>query len=80
MTWVNSDGDYYPGADRAWAWGAGAGGTRVLWNRNNGIVFAAFGAGKEPGGRGIPHAIEQSILPGSSASACLEGEDTKQGV
>lgn len=30
MTWVNTDGDFYPGADRAWAWAAGAGGTRVL--------------------------------------------------
>ena len=22
MTWVNTDGDFYPGADRAWAWAA----------------------------------------------------------
>ena len=43
MTWVNTDGDYYPGADKAWAWGAGAGGSRVLWNHRNGIVFAGFG-------------------------------------
>ena len=23
MTWVNTDGDVYPKADRAWAWGTG---------------------------------------------------------
>ncbi len=63
MTWVNTDGDFYPGADRAWAWAAGAGGTRVLWNRNNGIVLAAFGAEKGPSSDGIPHAIERSLLP-----------------
>jgi hypothetical protein len=62
MTWVNTDGDFYPGADRAWAWAAGAGGARVLWNRNNGIVFAAFGADKGPSDNGIPHVIERSIL------------------
>jgi len=30
LTWVNTDGDFYPGADTAWAWGAGAGGTYIL--------------------------------------------------
>jgi len=61
MTWVNTDGDYYPGADRAWAWGAGAGGSRVLWNRNNGIVFAGFGVPSGPSSNGIPHIIESCI-------------------
>jgi len=61
MTWVNTDGDYYPGADKAWAWGAGAGGSRVLWNRRNGIVFAGFGVPKGPSSNGIPHIIESCI-------------------
>jgi CubicO group peptidase (beta-lactamase class C family) len=61
MTWVNTDGDYYPGADRAWAWGAGAGGSRVLWNHRNGIVFAGFGVPSGPSPDGIPHIIESCI-------------------
>ena len=61
MTWVNTDGDYYPGADKAWAWGAGAGGSRVLWNRRNGIVFAGFGVPSGPSSNGIPHIIESCI-------------------
>jgi hypothetical protein len=67
MTWVNTDGDFYPGADRAWA--AGAGGTRVLWNRNNGIVFAAFGADNGPSHNGIPHVIERSLVQKQSPPA-----------
>ncbi len=43
LTWVNTDGDLYPGADRAWACGRGAGGSTVLWNRHHGLVFAGFG-------------------------------------
>jgi len=62
MTWVNTDGDYYPGADKAWAWGAGAGGSRVMWNRNNGIVFAGFGVPSGPSSDGIPHIIESGII------------------
>jgi hypothetical protein len=61
MTWVNTDGDYYPGADRGWAWGAGAGGSCVLWNREYGIVFAGFGVDTRPTSDGIPHAIESCI-------------------
>lgn len=61
MTWVNTDGDYYPGADEAWAWAAGAGGTRVLWNRTNGTVFAGFGVPKGPSSNDIPHFIEANI-------------------
>lgn len=61
MTWVNTDGDYYPGADKAWAWGAGAGGSRVMWNRHNGIVFAGFGVPGGPSSNGIPQIIESSI-------------------
>jgi CubicO group peptidase (beta-lactamase class C family) len=63
MTWVNTDGDYYPGADKAWAWGAGAGGTYILWNHKNGIVFAAVGRneGPAPISHGIPQIIEANI-------------------
>ena len=61
MTWVNTDGDYYSGADRAWAWGAGAGGSCVLWNHRNGIVFAGFGVPSGTSSEGIPHIIEASI-------------------
>lgn len=61
MTWVNTDGDFYPGADKAWAWGAGAGGTCIMWNRNNGIVFAAVGVVNQPSTNGIPHVIERAI-------------------
>ena len=61
MTWVNTDCDYYPGADKAWAWGAGAGGSRVLWNHRNGIVFAGFGVPGGPSSNGIPHIIESCI-------------------
>lgn len=61
-TWVNTDGDFYPGADKAWAWGAGAGSSRVMWNRNNGLVFAAFGADSRPSTNGIPHILEQSVV------------------
>jgi len=62
MTWVNTDGDYYPGADRAWAWGAGAGGSCVMWNHRNGIVFAGFGVPSGTSSEGIPHIIEASIV------------------
>jgi len=76
MTWVNTDGEFYPGADRAWAWAAGAGGTRVLWSRNNGIVFAAFGADKKPSGNGIPQVIERSIISEQKRTAGSTGQPT----
>jgi len=68
MTWVNTDRDYYPGADPAWAWGAGAGGSYILWNREFGIVFAGFGIDTESTADGIPHAIE----------SCIKGESLKE--
>jgi CubicO group peptidase (beta-lactamase class C family) len=62
MTWVNTDGDYYPGADRAWAFARGAGGYYTLWNHKYGIVFAA--AGLRDGGPtadGVPHILEKHL-------------------
>jgi hypothetical protein len=61
MTWVNTDGDYYPGADSNWAWGSGNGGFYILWNRTNGIVFAAMGANFSPSSFSYPHIIEANI-------------------
>jgi CubicO group peptidase (beta-lactamase class C family) len=61
MTWVNTADDYYPGADTHWAWGAGAGGSYILWNHTNGIVFAGVGIKTGPTPEGIPHAIENSL-------------------
>jgi len=68
MTWVNTDKDYYPRADQAWAWGAGAGGSYVLWNRRLGIVFAGFGIDTGPTSDGISHAIE----------SCIKGESLRE--
>jgi hypothetical protein len=62
FTWVNTDGDYFPDAGRAWAWGSGAGGMKTMWNRENGIVFAAIGARIGPGTKSIPRIIEEAIL------------------
>ena len=62
MTWVNTDRDFYPGADRAWAFGAGAGGSYILWNHKNGIVFAGIGIDAGPAVNAIPHIIEANIL------------------
>jgi hypothetical protein len=73
MTWVNTDGDYYPGADSRWAWGAGAGGSYILWNHANGIVFAGFSIDTKPTRYGIPHIIESSI---SSANPISQGEQS----
>ncbi|MEK7397194.1 MAG: hypothetical protein AAB116_09680, partial [Candidatus Poribacteria bacterium] len=53
---------YFPGADRAWAWGAGAGGTIIMWNRKNGIVFAGVLLKVDPSPNSIPHIIEDCIL------------------
>ncbi len=61
MTWVNTDGNFYPGADRAWAFGAGAGGSYVLWNHRYGIVFAGFGVDTRPTRAGIPQVLEAGI-------------------
>ncbi|MGH9847972.1 MAG: hypothetical protein ACREEM_55505, partial [Blastocatellia bacterium] len=61
MTWVNTDGDFYPGAGRGWAFGSGAGGSYVLWNHRHGIVFAGFGVETGPTKNGIPHVIEANL-------------------
>ncbi|MBI2931917.1 MAG: PKD domain-containing protein [Planctomycetes bacterium] len=64
MTWVNTDGDVFVGASTAWAYGAGAGGTFILWNRENGIVFAGVGIEFSiPLSSGsVPHVIEANIM------------------
>lgn len=61
MTWVNTDGELYRGADRAWAYGAGAGGTRIMWNHKFGTVYAAVGVDEKPTDNGIAHIIERNI-------------------
>jgi len=62
MTWVNTDADYYPGTDRAWALARGAGGFLTLWNHKLGIVFAAAGANTRPTSHGVPHLLEAHLL------------------
>lgn len=61
MTWVNTDRDYFPGADSSWAAGKGAGGTIILWNRKNGIIFAGVGVKVGPSSDSIPHIIEGCV-------------------
>jgi hypothetical protein len=69
LTWVNDDGNFYPDAGQGWAWAAGTTGSYVLWNRFNGIVFAAFGLIDDqftghgpPTFGGVPAIIERDIL------------------
>jgi CubicO group peptidase (beta-lactamase class C family) len=62
LTWVNTDGDLCPGADRAWAWGSGAGGMKVIWNHKLGIVFAGIGVRIQPGEVSVPQFVEAAIL------------------
>ncbi len=61
MTWVNSDEDYFPGADRGWAFGWGAGGSCIMWNRRFGIAFAGFGVDTTVTTKGVPHVIEANL-------------------
>lgn len=61
LTWTNSAGDYFPGADPKWAWGAGAGGTYIAWNVTHGIVFAGAGLEMNPDADGIPQRIERNL-------------------
>ncbi len=61
LTWVNTDGDYFPGADPAWAAGKGAGGSTIMWNRNNGLVFAANGLKVLPTSN-LPRLLDNAIV------------------
>jgi CubicO group peptidase (beta-lactamase class C family) len=61
LTWVNTDRDLFAGADRAWACGRGAGGSIVLWNHKNGIVFAGIGIQASSGTNSIARVIDSSI-------------------
>jgi CubicO group peptidase (beta-lactamase class C family) len=63
MTWTNSDGDLLPGASTQWSYASGAGGHRIYWNRDLGIVFASAGEKKTPRERSVPHLIEESLQP-----------------
>ena len=58
MTWVNTDRDVFPKAGSAWAWGSGAGGHAVYWNRELGIVLAV--QGRKPG-TNLPELVEAGV-------------------
>jgi CubicO group peptidase (beta-lactamase class C family) len=58
MTWVNTDRDVFPNAGPAWAWGSGAGGHAVYWNRELGIVLAV--QGRRPG-MSLPELVEAGV-------------------
>jgi hypothetical protein len=61
LTWVNTDGDLYPGADRAWTSARGARGHLTLWNHRLGIVFAAAGWIRPPRERDVPQIVEANL-------------------
>ncbi|HPE74651.1 MAG TPA: DUF5060 domain-containing protein [Draconibacterium sp.] len=61
LTWVNTDGDLYKDADKYWANGSGAGGSKILWNKNNGIVFAGFGINMVSDTTNLPLIIENNL-------------------
>lgn len=61
MTWVNTDGDLFPGTDRGWAQASGAGGSAVLWNYRHGIVFVGLGVDTRRGTAGAAHDIESCL-------------------
>ena len=65
LTWTHSDGDYFPGADPSWAFGAGAGGSYILWNHRLGVVFAAVALEMAPLADSVPHLIESCTLGGT---------------
>jgi len=61
LTWVNTDGNYFTGADMSWASGSGYGGARIMWNKNNGIVFVGFGIKPVSEITNLPVIIENNI-------------------
>jgi hypothetical protein len=75
LTWVNTDRDLFERADSAWACGRGAGGTVVLWNHRNGIVFAGVTVAASSGTESIARVIETSIV-GPNPLARREGAGT----
>jgi hypothetical protein len=62
MTWVNTDGDYYPGASRAWAAARGAGGHVTLWNHELGIVYAAAGLEENDRANSIARILQSHLI------------------
>jgi hypothetical protein len=75
MTWVNTDGDVYPKADRGWAWGSGAGGHGVFWNHKLGVVFAAQSRDRNTP---FPEIIEANVIGPNplAAPAAQKGAQT----
>jgi CubicO group peptidase (beta-lactamase class C family) len=69
MTWVNTDGDLFRGADKYWALASGGISGRVIWNKKNGIVFACIGFNPVSDEINIPLIIENNII---SANPLLE--------
>jgi CubicO group peptidase (beta-lactamase class C family) len=74
LTWVNADRDLFSGADSAWACGRGAGGTMILWNHKNGIVFAGIVVAASSGANSVARVIETSIA-GPNPLAAGAGTD-----
>jgi CubicO group peptidase (beta-lactamase class C family) len=62
LTWVNTDGDLFKGADKFWANASGAGGSKIMWNKNNGVVFVGFGLNLVSDNTNIPLIIEKNLV------------------
>ena len=61
MTWTNTSGTLLPGADREWAYGSGAGGTRIQWNYRHGIVYAGVGVAGPGSERNLGRILDESV-------------------
>ena len=61
LTWVNTDQDLFKEADSTWASGRGSGGCVIMWNHNNGIVFAGIGINICNGKPNLARVIEKNI-------------------
>jgi len=73
LTWVNANSKFYSGADSSWVWGIGSGGFMILWNKNNGIVYAGVGVNESVTSNGVPQIIENDI---TGPNPLYEGEGT----
>lgn len=61
LTWVNTDQDLYKGANKYWTAASGAGGSKILWNKENGIIFVGFGIKPVADSINLPLIIENNI-------------------